>query len=111
MNEYVGGYTDWLRQRKSATGKKARTAEKPVTSSGAPKLRARKLSYKDQRELDELPQRIENLETTIAAIHQTMADPAFYQSPGDHVTSEKNRLAAAEDDLALAYQRWEELDH
>ena len=52
VNEYVGGYTDWMRQRKTATRKKARTADKPATSSGAPKSRARKLGYKDQRELD-----------------------------------------------------------
>jgi len=111
VNEYVGGYTDWLRQRKTETKKTPGTEERSVTNSEPSKSEARKLSYKDQRELDQLPQRIENLETTIEAIHRAMANPAFYQSPGEHITGEKNRLAAAEDELALAYQRWEELDH
>ena len=111
VNEYVGGYTDWLRQRKTETKKKPGAEERPVTNSEPSKSQARKLSYKDQRELDQLPQRIENLETTIEAIHRAMANPAFYQSPGEHITGEKNRLAAAENELALAYQRWEELDH
>ena len=99
-----------MRQRKTTTKKSARTDERSATNTATPKSNATKLSYKDQRELDQLPQRIENLETTIEAIHQAMADPAFYQSPGEYITGEKNRLAAAEDDLALAYQRWEELD-
>jgi ATP-binding cassette subfamily F protein uup len=110
VNEYVGGYSDWLRQRKASTTENAKTGKGATATRAPAKLHAEKLSYKDQRELDQLPQQIETLETTIDAIHQAMADPAFYQSTGEYITGEKNRLAAAEDDLALAYQRWEELD-
>ncbi len=107
VNEYVGGYTDWLRQRKTAA-KNPQNAEKKTTAKQvAP---ATKRGYKDQRELDQLPQRIETLETEIKAIHQTMADPAFYQSHSDQITAAKNRLSATEADLEQAYQRWEELE-
>ncbi len=110
VNEYVGGYSDWLRQRKTETKPEPKTESRPTTSTGASRPQAKKLSYKDQRELDQLPQRIETLESTIEAIHQAMANPAFYQSSGDYIAAEKNRLATAENDLAIAYRRWEELD-
>jgi ATP-binding cassette subfamily F protein uup len=110
VNEYVGGYSDWLRQRKSSEPGKAQTTNKQGTNTGRPKPRSAKLSYKDQRELDQLPQRIEQLETEIEDIHNCMSDADFYRLPGDKIATKKERLSTVEADLKTAYRRWEELE-
>lgn len=111
--EYVGGYDDWLRQRanhavvpteKTNAGKQ-RSAAKP-----GGKDQRRRLSYNTQRELAALPSRIEELENDIAEMHKAMADPDFFQQPGDQIASQQARLKDLEDQLAEAYQRWQELD-
>ena len=110
VNEYVGGYSDWLRQRKTDQPEAARAAKKtgPTPQQTAP--RPAKLSYKDQRELDQLPGRIEQLESEIETIHQRMSDPAFYQLPGEEVTALREQLDQTETALQGAYRRWEELE-
>ena len=70
----------------------------------------RKLSYKDQRELDDLPARIEALETKIAALTDAMNDPAFFQRDHAAVTAHNAELAATQAALEQAYARWEALD-
>jgi ATP-binding cassette subfamily F protein uup len=105
--EYVGGYSDWLRQRPPPT---ATVAPAPRKATRKPRLKSSRLSYKDQRELDQLPQRIETLEAEVEAVHARMADPAFYQQPGTAIAAEKDRLQAAETELDSAYRRWEELE-
>ena len=110
VNEYVGGYSDWLRQRKSRDGDKARTAEKSSARRDKSRRSAAKLSYKDQRELDQLPQRIEQLEKEIDQIHTHMADSAFYRLPGEVIAARKEQLSAMEAELQTAYRRWEELE-
>jgi ATP-binding cassette subfamily F protein uup len=110
VNEYVGGYSDWLRQRKSSEPGKAQTTNKQGTNTDRPKPRSAKLSYKDQRELDQLPQRIEQLETEIEDIHNCMSDADFYRLPGDKIATKKERLSTVEADLKTAYRRWEELE-
>jgi ATP-binding cassette subfamily F protein uup len=110
VNEYVGGYSDWLRQRKSSEPGKAQTTNKQGTTTDRPKPRSAKLSYKDQRELDQLPQRIEQLETEIEDIHNCMSDADFYRLPGDKIATKKERLSTVEADLKTAYRRWEELE-
>ena len=72
--------------------------------------RRRPKDHRGFRELDQLPKRIEELETEIGDIHERMADPAFYQLPGDEIAAQKERLAGVEADLQTAYQRWEELE-
>ncbi len=110
VNEYVGGYDDWLRQRKEiAPAEKEKPAakrEKPRTQKEKP----RKLSFKEQRELETLPQRIEELEDEQQRLHGDMADPDFYRSSGDKVASVKARLDELEKELSAAYARWEELE-
>jgi ATP-binding cassette subfamily F protein uup len=68
------------------------------------------LSYKERRELEALPAAIENFETAIAQFHRQMAEPQFYQQTGAQIAAERNRLKQLEEQLALAYQRWEELE-
>ena len=111
--EYVGGYTDWQRQRQpKAEAMKLKPAEQPAASrpAGPPPAKPKKLSYKDQRELEQLPQRIEQLETELASWHQTMADPAFYQQPAETIADQQRQFKDLEATVAAAYTRWEALE-
>ena len=110
VNEYVGGYSDWLRQRKPPEAGKRQSTNKPCTTTTTVKPRAVKLSYREQRELDQLPQHIEQLETEIDDIHQCMSNPDFYRLPRDEITTRKERLSSVEAELQTAYRRWEELE-
>jgi len=112
--EYVGGYRDWqqeARQRHQArkSADKKPTAKPQAASEPASPPR-KKLSYKDQRELDQLPARIEQLEAEVSDLHARMADPAFYQQPADQITAVQRQLKNLEADLAAAYERWETLE-
>ncbi|MGD9018835.1 MAG: ATP-binding cassette domain-containing protein, partial [Desulfuromonadales bacterium] len=108
VREYVGGYDDWLQLRQASAIEPAKTK---ATSRGKPKQeRPRKLTFKEKRELDELPLRIETLESEIAALHKKIADPEFYRTAGAAVADVNNRLEDIERELATTYNRWQELD-
>lgn len=108
VEEYVGGYDDWLRQRPTATVN-VKAAEKPATSKTSTTKQA-KLSYKHQRELDELPQKIEQLEQAQLAIHDRMAEPDYFKQDKDALANDQIKLAEIDNELEQAYSRWEELD-
>ena len=113
LNEYVGGYDDWLRQRPSCEVEQPRSRKS--AESAVPKAEVRqekkKLSYKDQRELDLLPERIAELEQEQGELEQQMADPAFYQSgDGEAIARAGQRMEQLQAELEQAYERWEELD-
>jgi ATP-binding cassette subfamily F protein uup len=119
IREYVGGYDDWLRQRSTAESESAqakqvaRSAKQQVAaqqSSRAPAAGNRRLSYKEQQELLTLPATIEQLESEIGTLHHTMAQPQFYQQPGEQIAQQQSRIKLLESQLATAYQRWEELE-
>ena len=111
VGEYVGGYSDWVRQSTRAAAKRERSitevASAPATAAAPAK---RKLNYKDSRELDELPKRIEALEACIAECGRKMQDPAFYQREGIAIIAANNEVAALQAELDAAYLRWQELD-
>ena len=108
IGEYAGGYSDWLARHQSA--QTPRTAEKKkARKQQRSKQRERKLSFNEQRELDALPDQIEALEAEQSALHEQMADPAFYQQNGEDVTAAQTRLEQIDNDLKQAYARWEEL--
>ncbi|KAF1693372.1 ATP-binding cassette domain-containing protein [Pseudoxanthomonas koreensis] len=120
VGEYVGGYSDWLRQRpQPATGSPANRAAgrpaaaapvaAPVPATGAPTAK-RKLSYKDARELEQLPARIEALEGELATLAAALSDAAFYQQDAGVVAAHTQRMAAVQAELDTAYARWAELD-
>ncbi len=109
VRDYVGGYSDWLRQRAPAEPPRPR-AGRAGDRPGKPRTAARKLSYKDQRELATLPELIERLETELAALQDRMGDPAFYRSESGEVAAAKTAYADLERSLAQAYQRWAELE-
>jgi len=110
VNEYVGGYDDWLRQRKDAAPAEPPQVKERKEKSRTPREKPRKLSFKEQRELESLPQKIETLETEQQQIHASMADPNFYRENGDRVNALKTRLETLKKELDEAYRRWEELE-
>ena len=109
VGEYIGGYTDWLRQRPDA---RRVQAEKVAAAAPAaePAKAKRKLSYKDARELEQLPVRIEQLEADIAAKTAAMNDPGFYQQDNAAIVRANDALSAVQAELDAAYARWSELD-
>jgi ATP-binding cassette subfamily F protein uup len=113
LGDYVGGYTDWLRQRPppAAAPANGKAAPKPVAPAVPPPPAAKKkLSFKDQRELELLPAKIEQLETDIAARSAAMQDPAFYRQDAAAQQRANADLAAQQAELDAAYARWEALD-
>jgi ATP-binding cassette subfamily F protein uup len=111
--EYVGGYDDWLRQRPDPKVISREAAARPVQTPAADARTDRrpgKIGYKDQRELETLPGRIDALENEQAGLHARMADPAFYRQPGVEISEAKARLSAIETELEQAYARWEALE-
>ena len=112
LEEYVGGYDDWLNQRrKPATplAPKATREEKPRRQKALQEKR--KLSFKESRELEALPQAIEALEKEKAEIIAALSSPEFYTRSGPNQVSAANtRLEELEEELDLSYRRWEELE-
>jgi ATP-binding cassette subfamily F protein uup len=112
IGEYVGGYSDWLRQRSAARATPAAVTAKPVVGSAtaAPAAARRKLSFKDQRELEQLPLRIEQLESAIAAHGAAMAEADFFKQESAAITRANETVATMQRELDAAYARWTELD-
>ena len=125
VQEYVGGYHDWLRQGGSPRllgvqtredGKSAQPASKSepapvatlVAATAAPAKR--KLSYKEQRELDALPAAIETAEIELEALQTAIADPGFYQLPAEVSRGKLARMEALQAELDRLIERWAELE-
>ncbi len=118
--EYAGGYSDWLRQRKPTSGGSATaptssgsaTAEPESPAAAAPAAeKRRKLGNRERKELEALPEKIAALESDLEALQAQMADAAFYrQSPAD-IRSSRDRASALEAEIAQLYSRWEALEN
>ena len=133
VNEYVGGYSDWMRQRR--TGREARatasvaaapnaaapnaapfnaapiSATTQAASKPAPlQSKARRLSYNEQRELKTMPEKIQRLEAEQLKLQQTIADPASFQGHDSRGAAALQRLQPLAAELESAYSRWEELE-
>ncbi|MDJ0807554.1 MAG: ATP-binding cassette domain-containing protein [Gammaproteobacteria bacterium] len=108
--EYVGGYSDWEAHHRQQAIQPKPTAKKVKTGGHAPKKKRDKLSYKDQRELELLPQRIEALEASLEELQQQMSDPALYRQDGAKIGELQKELKALEQTLDTAYARWESLE-
>lgn len=109
VKETVGGYDDWLREQQLEAAPPA--TAKPTQEKGKPqKERPRKLSFKEERELEALPERITSLEAEQEQIHSTLADPEFYKNRGAEAVPLNARLEAIDAELLTAYGRWEELE-
>jgi len=113
ITEYAGGYTDWLNQKPQpqSPASRGRAREVPATPPAAPTTPvARKLSFKLQRELQSLPEQIQQLELSIAALQASMNAADFFRQPPAVVSSETSRLAALSAELEGRYARWQELE-
>ena len=110
VKEYVGGYDDWLRQRKGPLG--AEQAPKKESVKNVAKQasdRPRKLSFKEKKELEAIHPLIESLEAEQRQLHDAMADPDFYRQVAD-IAATAARLDELKQQLETAYARWEELE-
>jgi ATP-binding cassette subfamily F protein uup len=123
VEDYVGGYEDWLRQRPLAASPQLRAASpepraaspesravSPEPRVPSPESTARKLSYREQRELETLPGRIESLEAEQRALNAKIADPEFYSEPAAVIKEAVARLEAIDVELADVYARWDALE-
>jgi ATP-binding cassette subfamily F protein uup len=109
IKEYVGGYEDWLRQRPVSQP----AIEAPVrTIETAPREApgAKKLTYREQQELKDLPARIEALEVEQQALNAKISGADFYKESGDAIKEALARVASLQEQLLLAYARWDELE-
>ena len=115
IRQYAGGYEDWKAQGgiwpdENDTPRKA-AAQKPTEpAKPAPKKRAAKLSYKEQREFDELPSTIERLESQIEQLEADINAPGFYDKPAEQTQDVLNQLADAQTELETRFERWAELE-
>ncbi len=113
--ESVGGYQDWQRVEAAAAAaivaSRPAPREEPASPRGKPRAEApRRLTWKETRELEALPPRIEASEQRRDELHARLADPALYQRAGDEVPALRSELEAVETELVATYARWEELE-
>ena len=107
IEEFVGGYDDFLRQKQAAA---VPAAEQPAAKPPRKRSPAVKMSFKEERELLSLPSFLEKLETEKKDLLLSLADPAFYRGAGGRVAAANARLQELENDLHAAYLRWELLE-
>lgn len=103
--EYVGGYTDWVRQRPAAL-----TEEKASSKAAARAKGKGKLSYKEARELESLPKEIEALEAEQASLAAKIAGPEYFRQPPETLKADQKRNGEIEAQLTQKLQRWEALE-
>ncbi|MBA3481219.1 MAG: ATP-binding cassette domain-containing protein [Pirellulales bacterium] len=122
LREYVGGYDDWVRQRSvvpeaAEPSRRVMKTLAPMAGPGSAGLPSdmkatapKRLSYKQQRELEQLPTTIEQLEAKVAELHAELADPEFYKKSSSHIAARSAAARELDAKLAAAYQRWEALE-
>jgi ABC transport system ATP-binding/permease protein len=119
LQEYVGGYDDWIRQggqwvKPKINQSLEKTEIKLETEKSAPfaavTAKPKKLSYKLQKEFDELPKKIEELEQHLSKLQTAIGDPGFYSKPQKEIDSHLSLLAKVEADLEASFDRWAELE-
>ena len=119
VHEYVGGYTDWMRQKRHPAPKKAAPSnrepsnQEPRTRNLEPGTQNRgpsKLSYKEQKELEKVPARIEALEAEQERLNAAVAAPSFYKESAESIHTTLARVEEIQQGLLDAYARWDELD-
>ncbi|ABR74401.1 ABC transporter ATPase [Actinobacillus succinogenes] len=121
VNKYVGGFFDAKQQQANVLAQKrseAQSKQKRVTESAVEikpvfqpeRQRAVKLSYKEQRELEQLPQLLEQLEEKLTALQNEVNNPEFFQQSHEYTTTKLQELTEQERELELAFERWELLE-
>lgn len=110
VNEYIGGYDDWQRQSEGSRNDVVERIPPKTAPVRRQCERPRKLTFKEQRELEALPQRIEALEAEQQQLYQAMSDPLFFQKGKEEIAKINGRASSLGSELAEAYQRWETLE-
>jgi len=109
IQEYVGGYSDWIRGRKTAPAVRAKSVETTRPANEA-KSKPRKLGFKQARELEQAPAMIESLETEQGGLLERLREPDFYRQSAAEQAQVHERMAALTGELEAAYARWSELE-
>ena len=100
VKEYVGGYDDWIRQRPETRSSEIKEPKiRSPKSIPAVNNKPRKLKYSEKKELEALPEKIESLELRTSLLHRAMADPAFYQQPGNEIADRQAELGSLEEEI------------
>ena len=115
IGEYVGGYDDWVRQdqfrkAKPQESKKTALRKKNVADKETAAPARKKLSFKEQRELEALPAQIEKLEDKQRELYGVMSGASFYKKPAAQISRLNGELKQVQQKLAKALARWEELE-
>lgn len=110
VREYCGGYDDWLSQRPPADPEAASAPKPKKAKARSAPAGPRRLTFKEQREREQLPETIAALEKEQQNLYAAMADPALYKGSGGEIARLQARLDQLESDLSAAYARWELLE-
>lgn len=119
LREFIGGFSDieaWYKEHAAMQAQVQNNVKNETNNqSDSPRAKSsprktKKLSYKDQRELEALPAEIETLEETVASLQETVNDPDFFKQSNDHTASTLARLSELEEQLSHKYARWDELE-
>jgi ABC transport system ATP-binding/permease protein len=114
VQEYAGGYEDWLRQRPAVAPVALPRSRSAETGGGAPTLPRsglkKKLSYNEQREFEQLPGRIGELEAEQESLNQSVAHPEFYKEQAQEIRRILARIDQVHDELLKLYKAWDDLD-
>jgi len=110
VSEYIGDYDDWLRQKRIDASSVKPEVSETKSQGKKKKTKAKKLSYNESRELEQLPGQIEEYELEIQALQNELADPSFYQQNNTIIVQTSEKLNALQIKLDNAYQRWERLE-
>ena len=116
VREYVGGYDDWVRQRKTGAASGAPAALSGMgagagaEADASARARTRSLTNRERQDLRKLPSRIESMEAEQETLHATMADPGFYQGDPGKIRESAQRAERLVADIEAAYDRWHELE-
>ncbi len=115
IKEYAGGYDDYIAQKKAAEKKTSKkkevsTPKNKQEKQSPPPVKLKKLTFKEQREIEALPQKVNALEESQTELHRQMADPDFFKQPSEEITKATTRTKQLEQELSALYKRWEELE-
>ena len=109
IQEYVGGYSDWLRHRARPDAVAVKSV-KDTRPTASPKAKPAKLGFKQARELEQAPAKIESLEAEQSDLIERLSQPSFYKSDAAEQARVHARIAALRSELEAAYARWYELE-
>jgi ATP-binding cassette subfamily F protein uup len=111
IGEYVGGYSDWLQQRKAPVGADRTPAPAPAPApTPASRAKSRKISYQERRELQAMPEKIAQLEAEQARLQATVNDPQLFRREPAQAAAALERLAVLARQLEADYLRWDALE-